>query len=325
MKRFCGVLMAGLVAAFAWGGAALAADWPGTPTVTYPKDNPYSPAKADLGKKLFFDPRLSGSNIMSCATCHNPALGWADGLKLGKGHNMAELGRHTPTVINSAFSPTQFWDGRAATLEEQAKGPIASAAEMNQNPEALIAELQAIPGYVAAFERAFPGKGISMDTIAMAIATYEREVISAYAPFDAYMQGDDPLAISASAKRGWDLFRGKAQCISCHSGPNFSDGRFHDIGVDDGDEGRIAVTGKDRDRFKFKTPTVRDVTRTAPYLHNGQEATLMDVMRYYNRGGDRSGNELKALNLTEAEMHDVVAFMKSLTGQPVVVVLPELP
>ncbi|MDH4228174.1 MAG: hypothetical protein OEW11_00325 [Nitrospirota bacterium] len=304
--------------------AALAADWTGMPMVAYPKDNAYSPAKAELGKKLFFEPRLSGSNIMSCATCHNPALGWADGLKLGKGHNMGQLGRHTPTVINSAFSSAQFWDGRAATLEDQAKGPIVSAGEMNQDATELVTELSAIPGYVAAFAQVFPGEAISLDTIAKAIATYEREVVSDNSAFDTFMRGD-ATAISDSARRGWDLFRGKAQCLSCHSGPNFSDGRFHDIGVNDGDPGRGKVSGKSGDQFKFKTPTVRDVTRTAPFLHNGQEATLLDVVKFYNRGGDRKGSEIKALGLSDADMADLVAFMKSLTGRPVLVTLPELP
>ena len=294
------------------------------PTVEYPKDNAYSPAKAELGKQLFFDPRLSGSNIMSCATCHNPALGWADGLPLGKGHNMGVLGRNTPTVINSAYNATQFWDGRAPSLEEQAKGPILSEGEMHQDEAELIRELNAIPGYVRAFGRVFPGEGITFDNIAKAIATYEREVVSNDSAFDRFQHGDT-AAMSASAQRGWALFTGKGRCNQCHFGPNFTDNRFHDLGVDDGDEGRIAVTGKKRDRFKFKTPTLRDVSRTAPYMHNGQDATLMDVMVYYNKGGDRAGNELKPLGLSEDEMRDLVAFMHALDGAPIVVTLPQLP
>ncbi|MFQ5509058.1 MAG: cytochrome-c peroxidase [Leptospirillia bacterium] len=295
------------------------------PPVSYPADNAYSPAKAELGKKLFFDPRLSGSNIMSCATCHNPAMGWADGQPVGIGHEMRKLGRNSPTIINSAYNKTQFWDGRAANLEEQAKGPIFSSAEMHEQDEAeLMRELKAVPYYVREFERVFPGEGISVDTVAKAIATYEREIVSSDSAFDRFQHGD-ATAMSESAQRGWDIFKGRGRCLSCHSGPNFTDDRFHDIGVDDGDEGRIAVTGKKRDRFKFKTPTLRDVTRTAPYMHNGQDATLMDVMRFYNRGGDRAGSELSPLGLSETEMADVVAFMQALTGPDIVVTLPQLP
>lgn len=293
------------------------------PTVTYPENNAYSPAKAELGKMLFFDPRLSGSNIMSCATCHNPSLGWADGLPLGKGHNMGLLGRNVPTVINSAYNKTQFWDGRSATLEDQAKGPILSLGEMHQDEAELMDELNAIPGYVRAFSRVFDD-GISFDNVAKAIAVYERQIVSNDSAFDRFQHGETS-AMSAAAQRGWDLYRGKALCSSCHNGPNFTDNRFHDIGVNDGDEGRIAVTGKKRDRFKFKTPTLRDVSRTAPYLHNGQEATLTEVMAFYNRGGDRAGNELKALGLSDGEMADVVAFMRALDGAPIVVTMPQLP
>ena len=162
------------------------------------------------------------------------------------------------------------------------------------------------------------------NNVAKAIATYEREIVSNPAPFDAFIQGDK-TAMSASAQRGWDLFRGKAQCASCHNGPTFSDGRYHDIGIDDGDVGRFAVTKKDHDRFKFKTPTLRDVALTAPYMHNAQDADLMAVMRYYNKGGNRKGNELKALGLKDSDLEDLVAFMHALTGAPIVVTLPQLP
>ncbi len=294
------------------------------PQVGYPENNAYSPDKAELGKRLFFDPRLSGSNIISCATCHNPALGWADGLPKGIGHNGTKLGRNVPTVINTAFYSTQFWDGRAPSLEEQAKGPIASEAEMHQNPDELVAELKAIPGYVRHFERVFGDEGITYDTIARAIATYEREIVSADSRFDRFQHGER-AALDESARRGWELFKGKARCTSCHNGPNFSDNRFHNIGVDDGDEGRFAVTGKKRDKFAFKTPTLRDVTRTAPYLHNGQEATLMDVMKFYNRGGDKKPNALQELHLTDAEMADLVSFMYALESPFRAVTIPDLP
>jgi cytochrome c peroxidase len=292
--------------------------------VPYPADNAYTPAKAELGKMLYFDPRLSSDGSVSCASCHNPALGWSNGQKFGIGVMGQQGGRSSPTVINSAYNPQQFWDGRAASLEEQAKGPIANPIEMGNTLEKAVETLKGIPGYAQAFDAVFPDEGITPDTIAKAIATYEREIVSNPAPFDAFQHGDK-TAMSESAQRGWDLFRGKAQCISCHNGPTLSDGRYHDLGIDDGDEGRFAVTGKKRDHFKFKTPTLRDVALTAPYMHNSQDADLMAVMKYYNKGGDRKGNELKALGLNDQELEDLVAFMHALTGAPIVTTLPQLP
>jgi cytochrome c peroxidase len=285
--------------------------------VPYPADNPYTPAKAELGKKLYFDPRLSSDGSVSCASCHNPALGWSNGLPFGVGVKGQLGGRNSPTVINSAYNPQQFWDGRAASLEEQAKGPVANPVEMGNTLENMVKTLKGVPGYVNAFDAVFPDEGIT---------TYEREIVSNPAPFDAFQHGD-MTAMSASAQRGWDLFRGKAQCISCHNGPTLSDGRYHDLGIDDGDVGRFAVTKKERDRFKFKTPTLRDVALNPPYMHTGAEADLMAVMKYYNQGGDRKGkgNELKALNLNDQELQDLVAFMHALTGSPIQVVLPRLP
>ncbi|MBI5136496.1 MAG: cytochrome-c peroxidase [Nitrospirae bacterium] len=294
------------------------------PQVAYPADNAYTPDKAELGKLLFFDPRLSGSNVISCATCHNPALGWADGMAKGLGHMGAQLGRNTPTVINTAFYAEQFWDGRAPSLEAQAKGPIQSEAEMHQGAAALVAELKAIPGYARRFEQVFPGEGVTFDNVARAIAVYEREIVSGNSRFDRFQHGET-AALDEASRRGWELFKGKARCASCHNGPNFSDNRFHNLGVDDGDKGRGAVTGKAREDGAFKTPTLRDVTRTAPYLHNGQEATLMGVMRYYNQGGARQPNELQPLGLTDADMADLVALMYALESPFRVVTLPELP
>jgi len=293
--------------------------------VPYPADNAYTPAKAALGKQLYFDPRLSSDGSVSCASCHNPALGWSNALPFGVGVKGQQGGRNSPTVINSAYNKQQFWDGRAPSLEEQAKGPIANPIEMGNTLEKAIATLNGIPGYVRAFDAVFPGEGITADNLAKAIATYEREIVSNPAPFDAFQHGDT-TAMSESAQRGWDLFRGKAQCISCHNGPTLSDGRYHDLGIDDGDEGRIAVTKKKSDKFKFKTPTLRDVALTAPYMHNAQDADLMAVMKYYNKGGDRKqGNELKPLGLNDQDLQDLVAFMHALTGDPIVVTFPQLP
>jgi len=316
---------AGLGMALALSGTAFAGPFDLKP-VPYPADNPYPPAKSALGKMLYFDPRLSSDGSESCASCHNPALGWSNAQPFGIGVKGQKGGRNSPTVINSAYNPQQFWDGRAASLEEQAKGPIANPIEMGNTLEKAVQTLKGIPGYVNAFDAVFPDQGITPDTVAMAIATYEREIVSNPAPFDAFIHGDQ-TAMSDSAQRGWDLFRGKAQCISCHNGPTFSDGRYHDIGIDDGDVGRFAVTKKEHDRFKFKTPGLRDVALTWPYMHNGQDADLMTVMKYYNKGGDRKGkgNELKALGLNDQELQDLVAFMHALTGAPILVTLPQLP
>jgi cytochrome c peroxidase len=316
---------AGLGMALALSGTAFAGPFDLKP-VPYPADNPYTPAKSALGKMLYFDTRLSSDGSESCASCHNPALGWSNAQPFGIGVKGQKGGRNSPTVINSAYNPQQFWDGRAASLEEQAKGPIANPIEMGNTLEKAVQTLKGIPGYVNAFDAVFPDQGITPDTVAMAIATYEREIVSNPAPFDAFIHGDQ-TAMSDSAQRGWDLFRGKAQCISCHNGPTFSDGRYHDIGIDDGDVGRFAVTKKEHDRFKFKTPGLRDVALTWPYMHNGQDADLMTVMKYYNKGGDRKGkgNELKALGLNDQELQDLVAFMHALTGAPILVTLPQLP
>jgi len=178
-------------------------------TVPRSRANPSTPEKVALGQMLFFDPRLSGSGVIACASCHNPALGWSDALPKGLGHMGGRLGRHTPTILNVAYGEPYFWDGRAATLEDQAKGPLTSAKEMDMPAELAIARVMSIPGYVFAFERAFPGKPITLDSIAAALACYERTIVSNSAPFDQWVAGDD-RAISAAAKRGFALFNGKA-------------------------------------------------------------------------------------------------------------------
>ena len=296
-----------------------------------PADNALTPARVELGKMLFFDPRLSGSGWISCATCHNPALGWGDGLPLARGDNMKKLNRHTPTILNSAYNKRQMWDGRFASLEEQALGPIASPDEMNIEMRILLERLRAIEGYRAHFERAYPGEGITDKTIAKAIASYERTIVSGEAPFDRWLRGD-AKAVSAAAKRGFELFRGKANCAACHQGPNFTDDGFHNIGVKPlagvDDPGRFAVAPVKIMKGAHKTPALRDVAITAPYMHNGAYATLREVVELYNRGGDDKSNlspEMKELRLTEREVEDVVAFLKTLTGKPLQVTLPQLP
>jgi cytochrome c peroxidase len=304
------------------------------PDVEMPADNISNPDRIELGKALYFDPRLSGSNWISCATCHNPAMGWGDGLPTSIGHNFQVLGRHSPSVINSAFYGLQFWDGRAATLEEQAGGPIVSPGEMNQDMDELIQELSALKGYVDLFNKAYPGEGITKNTITKAIASFERTAVSKDSPFDKYMEGDK-TAISESAQRGFDLFVGKAQCAVCHSGFNFSDNGFHNIGVknltEKEDIGRFTIVPINSMKGAFKTPTLRDIALSAPYMHNGMYKTLEEVIDHYDRKGDDQSNlspnmqGTEPLNLTSEEKKDLVEFLKSLTGKPVLVTLPTLP
>jgi cytochrome c peroxidase len=295
-----------------------------------PADNQVTPDRVQLGRALFFDPRLSGSNWISCATCHNPGLGWSDGLATGWGHGMKRLGRATPTILNTAFNPIQMWDGRKSTLEDQALGPIETGAEMNQPMPELIAKLSKIHGYRALFKKAYPSEEISATTIAKAIASFERTVISTESPFDRWRMGDEG-AISDSAKRGFATFTGKANCQTCHSGFNFTDNGFHNIGVrNEGaeDVGRFAQRPVASLKGAFKTPTLRDVALTAPYMRNGAYRTLEEVVDHYDRGGDVKDNlspEIKPLHLSAQEKADLVEFMKSLTGKPMQVALPQLP
>ncbi len=297
--------------------------------VPQPADNKLNKARIELGKNLFFDPRLSGSNWISCATCHNPALGWSDALPTAIGHGQHVLGRSTPTILNTAYQRFQFWDGRERTLEGQAVGPIKAAGEMNQDMGELIKELEALKGYRDMFQKAYPGEGISEKTIGKAIASFERTVVSTESPFDRWLKGDKK-AIKASAQRGFELFKTKARCTVCHSGFNFTDDGFHNIGLDNkGDQGRYALRKVKVLKGAFKTPTLRDVAITAPYMHNGQYKTLEEVIDHYDRGGDKNDGMLSPnmakLGLTKKEKAELVAFLKSLTGKPMNVTVPALP
>jgi cytochrome c peroxidase len=296
-----------------------------------PADNIPNASRIKLGEMLFWDPRLSRKGSMSCASCHNPALGWSDGLPTAVGFDMQILGRATPTIINTAFNTIQMWDGRKANLEEQALGPIAAGGEMNLPLAEMVTRLQAIPGYRPEFDKAYPGQGISEVTVARAIASFERTVLSTESPFDRWRKGDEK-AISASAKHGFELFTGKANCAICHQGYNFTDNGFHNIGVKDPGEtrdvGRYAQRKVKSMQGAFKTPTLRDVALTAPYMRNGAYKTLTEVVEHYNRGGDVKDNldiNMVALNLTHEECQDIVAFMERLTGAPRVVNVPALP
>ena len=296
--------------------------------IPFPADNSYTSAKEELGHKLFFDPRISGSDWISCATCHNPALGWEDGLETGFGQGMKHLGRHTPTILNLAWGELFFWDGRASSLEDQALGPIQADVEMNQSLHDLIAELEDIKGYPPVFDEAFGSPDITETRIAKAIATFERTLVSGEAPFDRWIDGESD-AISASAKRGFRLFNGKANCASCHSGWRFTDDSFHDIGLPDDDLGRgEIIPGVKVLEHAFKTPTLREIDQRAPYMHDGSIATLRSVVDHYAEGfveRESLSAEIKPLDLSERDRADLVAFMNTLTGKSEPVVVPNLP
>jgi len=296
-------------------------------SVPFPSDNPYSKAKADLGRMLFFDPILSGSGTRSCASCHNPGLSWGDGMGRAVGEKVLAL--RSPTLLNVAWMPVLGWDGKFHDLEAVAFAPITGPANMNRKESDLIAALSAIEGYRRAFGEAFPNGAINRRNIELALATFERTIVSGVAPFDRWIDGTDD-AIDESAKRGFAVFTGKAGCAECHSGWNFTDGGFYDIGTgqeNDSGRGRL-FPNSEKLRYAFKVPTLRDVERRAPYMHDGSEPTLEAVIDLYDRGGvDRpSRSELiKRLDLTEAEKADLVAFLQTLTGEPMPMTVPALP
>jgi cytochrome c peroxidase len=305
--------------------------WLRPAAVPHPPDNAPNEARINLGRALFFDPRLSGSGFLSCASCHNPAMGWSDGLPTGLGHDFKRLGRATPTILNTVYQPLLMWDGRKPSLEEQALGPIEAAGEMNMPLDQLVRRLNGIRGYSPLFEKAYPGEGISTTTIGKALASFERTVVSTESPFDRWRKGDK-AAMTVSAQRGFDLFQNKANCAKCHQDFNFTDNGFHNIGVkslgETDDEGRFAHRKIKILKGAFKTPTLRDVELTSPYMHNGIYKSLDEVVDHYDRGGDDKRNlspNMQQLNLSAQEKKDLVAFMKSLTGVPMRIELPNLP
>jgi cytochrome c peroxidase len=295
-----------------------------------PDDNPMTVEKVDLGRQLYFDRRLSGDGTVSCATCHDPAKGWTDNKPVSDGIKGQKGGRSAPTVINSGYALFQFWDGRAKSLEEQALGPIQNPVEMGMTLDSVAKKLNAVPGYRSQFQKVF-GTDATPDAIAKAIASFERTIVSGDAPFDRYEAGDKS-AMSPAQVRGFEVFRGKAQCTNCHVGFTQSDSIFHNLGVGidkpKPDLGRFAVTKDPKDTGAFKTPTLRDLSKTAPYMHDGSEATLEKVIELYNRGGNKNPNldpKMKPLNLTASEKQDLIAFLKALDGTYPIVAAPKLP
>ncbi len=300
-------------------------------SIPMPPSNLSYQDKVALGKQLYFDGRLSKSGQVPCAFCHNPFAGFADPRQTSIGIDGKVGGRQAPTVFNTAFNPIQFWDGRAGSLEEQAIGPIQNPVEMGETHEHVVAKLRGIKGYQAQFRSVF-GTDVNLQGIAEAIAAYERTIISTNSPFDRYALGETQ-ALSEAAVRGMALFKGKARCLMCHNGPNFTDNQFHNLGVPQvgprkEDLGRYEMTKIERDKGAFKTPTLRSIAETAPYMHDGAFGALEEVVAFLNQGGGPNpylSPLLKPLNLSGTEQADLIAFLKSLSGDVPKTDLPKLP
>ncbi|MEW6246869.1 MAG: cytochrome c peroxidase [Nitrospirota bacterium] len=299
--------------------------------VPMPPTNLNYKAKIELGKQLYFDGRLSKNNSVSCAFCHTPGSGFADPRQTSIGVDGKVGGRQAPTVYNTAFNHLQFWDGRARSLEEQAIGPIQNPVEMAETHENVVKKLGKIKGYQQQFRAVF-GTEVNLQGIAEAIAAYERTILSTNSAFDKYMLGDK-AAMDEAAVRGMALFKGKARCILCHNGPNFTDNKFHNLGVPQvgpmkEDLGRYYVTRLEKDKGAFKTPTLRSITETAPYMHDGAFKTLEEVIDFLDKGGGPNPNLsplIKPLGLTAEEKADLLAFLKALAGEPIKFEMPKLP
>jgi cytochrome c peroxidase len=284
-----------------------------------PPDNPASPAKIALGRRLFHDRRLSRDGSLSCADCHDPRRAFTDGRRVAQGIGRAEGERNVPTLVNRAWGRTYFWDGRAATLEDQVQQPVFNPKELGSSPEAVMKLLRS-PSYRAQFGAVFGGEP-ALGQMSRALACYLRTIVSGESPYDRFESGDRS-ALSPSAIRGLFLFRMLGGCSACHNGPNLTDEQFHNTGVawqgaTPGDEGRAMVTHKPEDRGAFKTPTLREIPRTGPYMHDGSLATLEDVIEYYDRGGNPNpglDSRIHPLHLTDEQKKDLLAFLKSFAG-----------
>jgi len=320
-----------------------------------PRKNPMTPSKVELGRKLFFDARLSSDGRISCSSCHDPKLAFTDGRAVAEGISGRRGSRNSPTLLNAMFNTGQFWDGRADTLEDQAVQPLVNSLEMgNDSYDEVVKRLRAIPEYAAEFQSVF-GSEVKIELIGKAIAAYERALVSGDSPLDRFVAGDQN-AISESAKQGFALFRGKARCSRCHTFsdalPFFTDFNYHNTGVaanhpnfdklsrqayavietdkarevidamakqEGGQElGRVLITYQVFDIGSYRTPSLRNIALTAPYFHNGSAKTLADVVKFYNEGGRQNINrewDLDPLALTLDEQRDLIAFLESLTGR----------
>ncbi|MDO8948083.1 MAG: cytochrome c peroxidase [Desulfocapsaceae bacterium] len=323
--------------------------------VPVPDQNPQTPAKIELGKKLFFDRRLSGDGTMNCGTCHDPQQGFSDGLDISLNYPTTRNWRNSPTLVNVAFQRHLFHDGRASSIEEQALFPMMSAFEMNQNLDFMEEEIRTVPEYVAEFTQVFGDGDVTRERIAMAIAAFERTLISRDAPLDRFLSGDTKV-LSSKALKGYKLFTGKGKCTECHYGVNLVDDRFHVLNVPENpehlkdpriaatrrfvakinhfegyrtlaeDPGRYLISKDQKDWKAFRTPTLRDIAKTAPYMHNGIYATLDEVVEFFNAGGGKGTTVLNPLHLTSTEKEELRIFLEEgLTGAPIIFVYPKIP
>ncbi|TRZ43199.1 cytochrome-c peroxidase [Robertkochia solimangrovi] len=316
------------------------------PEVTHPETNPFNEDKAYLGKMLFHDPRLSQSGQIACASCHNPELAWTDNITRSFGHDRQNGKRNAMTIMNSAFAKELFWDGRAESLEDQARFPIADKVEMNEELTLAVEKIQNTEGYKPYFQKAFGNDSIDLDRIKKAIATFERTIISYQSKFDRFISGDSALFTDQEIQ-GLHIYRTKANCISCHNTPYFSDNKFHNdgqtlFGTKNEDFGRYHVTGNQEDIGKFRTPTLREVGRTGPWMHNGHFPSLIDVIEFYNLGNPSPIQKkylgtprdslipdtspiLRKLDLNRDEINALEAFLKTLSTPVRRIIIPELP
>ncbi len=311
---------------------------------SYPADNPFKAEKQQLGKILFFDPRLSVSGQIACASCHDPELGWGDGKRVAYGHNRQTGKRNAMTLLNVGFYEKFFWDGRAGSLEEQAKFPVQDHVEMNTDLATMVKNVKAVAGYKPLFVQAFGSEEITLDKIQKAIATFERSIVSTSSRFDAFVKGNSK-ALKDDEVVGLHLFRTKAGCINCHNTPLFSDNKFHNdgqalLGSRMEDLGLYNVTKNLKDVGAFKTPSLRETHITGPWMHHGNFPSIKDVIEFYNLGNPVSYQRaavipdslknpksamLKKLNLTLTEQTQLEAFLKSISTQVQKIMPPKLP
>ena len=290
-------------------------------------EEPPTPERVRLGRWLYYDKRLSADGTIACASCHLPENAFSELTPVSTGINGQKGGRKAPSFINLAWTifPHFFWDGRAGSLEEQAKGPLVNPIEMgNESLDDVVQRVGSITGYLEYFNEAFGTEEITIDRIAKSIADYERTRMSGNSPWDRWQNGDED-AVSEEVKSGYEIFFEKAECNQCHLGQNFTDNRFHNLGVgwdpekkEFADIGRYAISEQEEDRGAFKTPTMRDVTKHAPYMHDGSISTLREVVELYDKGGTPNPHlspKIKALDLTGDEIDALVAFMEALDGE----------
>jgi cytochrome c peroxidase len=355
VAQLSGLVLVGLIiSCLAFSSLASAGNLEPLKSVPIPDNNPQTQEKIELGKKLFFDRRLSGDGTMSCVTCHNPDLAFTDGLDISLSYPTTKNWRNSPALVNVAYRKYLFHDGRARTLEDQALFPMMSAFEMNKNLDYLEEHIRTVPEYAVEFRKVFNGE-VTRERIAMAIASFERTLISKNAPLDLFLNGD-LHALSAGAKRGLEVFKGKGRCIDCHYGADLTDDKFYALNVPENpkllndpmvtatmrfvakvyhyddylnlkeDPGRYLITKDKKDWKAFRTPMLRDIAKTAPYMHNGVFEALDQVIDFFDRGGGEGNSVLKPLGLTAEEKKDLKIFLtEALAGEELVIKFPEIP